>query len=105
MNHIVTLPKLTRFFATCKSKFALKSELSDVATSGSYTDLSNTPTIPTVPTNISAFTNDAGYVTNSSINLMEYAKVASPTFTGTVTAPTLTVTTALNIPGGKIWIE
>lgn len=33
-----------------------------------------------------------------------YAKLASPTFTGTVTAPTLTVSTTLNIPGGKIWI-
>jgi hypothetical protein len=33
------------------------------------------------------------------------ANVASPTFTGTVTAPTLTVTTTLNIPGGKIWIS
>jgi uncharacterized protein (TIGR02145 family) len=27
--------------------------------------LTNTPTIPTVPTNVSAFTNDAGYVTTS----------------------------------------
>lgn len=33
-----------------------------------------------------------------------YAKLASPTFTGTVTVPTLTVSTTLNIPGGKIWI-
>jgi uncharacterized protein (TIGR02145 family) len=30
--------------------------------SGDYNDLTNTPTIPTVPTNVSAFTNDAGYV-------------------------------------------
>ena len=29
-----------------------------------YSLLSNTPTIPTVPTNVSAFTNDAGYLTN-----------------------------------------
>ncbi len=34
-----------------------------------------------------------------------YAKKASPTFTGTVTVPTLTVTTSLTIPGGKIYIE
>ena len=33
--------------------------------SGNYNDLSNKPTIPTVPTNVSAFTNDAGYVTNT----------------------------------------
>lgn len=38
-------------------------ELAAVATSGSYSDLSNTPTIPTVPQNVSAFTNDAGYLT------------------------------------------
>ena len=38
--------------------------LSAVATSGSYSDLSGTPTIPTVPTNVSAFTNDAGYLTS-----------------------------------------
>lgn len=31
--------------------------------SGSYNDLTNKPTIPTVPTNISAFTNDVGYLT------------------------------------------
>jgi hypothetical protein len=31
--------------------------------SGSYTDLTNKPVIPTVPTNVSAFTNDSGYLT------------------------------------------
>ena len=30
--------------------------------SGSYNDLTNKPTIPTVPTKVSAFTNDAGYL-------------------------------------------
>ncbi len=30
-----------------------------------YNDLTNTPTIPTVPTNVSEFTNDAGYVTEN----------------------------------------
>lgn len=34
-----------------------------VATSGSYNDLTDKPTIPTVPKNVSAFTNDAGYIT------------------------------------------
>ena len=37
--------------------------LSTVATSGSYSDLSNKPTIPVVPTKVSAFINDAGYLT------------------------------------------
>ena len=35
--------------------------------SGDYNDLTNTPTIPTVPANISAFTNDAGYITMDSV--------------------------------------
>ena len=42
---------------------ANSSDLASVATTGSYSDLSNKPTIPTVPTNVSAFTNDAGYLT------------------------------------------
>lgn len=32
--------------------------------SGDYNDLTNTPVIPIVPTNVSAFTNDAGYLTS-----------------------------------------
>ena len=32
--------------------------------SGDYNDLRNKPTIPTVPENVSAFNNDAGYLTN-----------------------------------------
>ena len=35
--------------------------------SGSYNDLTDTPAIPTVPTNVSAFTNDAGYITMDSV--------------------------------------
>lgn len=34
---------------------------------GDYNSLTNKPTIPTVPTTVSAFTNDAGYITNSDI--------------------------------------
>lgn len=41
---------------------ALKQDAS-TAFSGDYNDLSNKPTIPVVPTNVSAFTNDAGYLT------------------------------------------
>ena len=33
--------------------------------SGSYNDLTDKPTIPTVPTNVSAFVNDAGYITSA----------------------------------------
>lgn len=42
---------------------ANSADLADVATSGDYDDLSNKPTIPVVPTNVSAFNNDAGYLT------------------------------------------
>lgn len=41
--------------------------------SGDYNDLTNKPTIPTVPTNVSAFVNDAGYLTEHQ-SLAEYAK-------------------------------
>ena len=34
-----------------------------MATSGNYNDLINKPTIPVVPTAVSAFTNDVGYLT------------------------------------------
>jgi uncharacterized protein (TIGR02145 family) len=34
-----------------------------VATTGDYNDLTNTPSIPTIPENVSEFTNDAGYLT------------------------------------------
>ena len=37
--------------------------LSAVAISGSYNDLTDKPNIPTVPTNISSFVNDMGYIT------------------------------------------
>lgn len=45
--------------------------------SGSYNDLTNKPTIPTVPTNVSAFTNDAGYITKDVDNLTNYYTAAS----------------------------
>ena len=39
--------------------------------SGNYDDLTNKPTIPTVPTDISAFNNDVGYITG--VDLSNYA--------------------------------
>lgn len=52
------------------------SGLASVATSGSYTDLTNKPTIPTVPTNLSEFNNDAGYLTASDVAGKQDAAVA-----------------------------
>jgi len=66
------------------------SGLSIVATSGSYTDLLNQPVIPTVPTNVSAFTNDAGYITNS----------ITSAFTITNTAPLV-----INVPSANAGIQ
>jgi hypothetical protein len=43
-------------------------QLSTVATTGSYDDLTDTPTIPVVPTDVSSFNNDAGYLTSSDIS-------------------------------------
>ena len=48
---------------TEKSSWNNKSEFS-----GAYADLTGKPTIPTVPTNVSAFTNDAKYVDESKLN-------------------------------------
>ena len=45
------------------NKKANKSELSTVAFSGSYNDLKNKPTIPSVPTKTSQLTNDSGFIT------------------------------------------
>ena len=43
--------------------YALYAKAAGNGFSGDYNDLTNTPAIPTVPTNVSAFTNDAGYIT------------------------------------------
>lgn len=49
--------------------------LASVATSGSYNDLKDKPAIPTVPTKVSAFINDAGYLTQHQ-SLDGYAKTS-----------------------------
>lgn len=62
---------------------ANSADLAEVATSGSYNDLTDKPTIPTVPTNVSAFTNDAGYITATDVadkqDKMPIVQVASGT--------------------------
>lgn len=52
--------------------------------SGSYNDLTNKPTIPTVPTKVSAFTNDAGYITDADI------PEGASAYTGTISAVSTT---------------
>ena len=47
--------------------YALYAKEAGNSFSGDYNDLANTPVIPTVPTNVSAFTNDAGYITTQDV--------------------------------------
>lgn len=66
MAKLVDLDGLAYFYGKIKAMLAEKLGKNDVATvakSGSYNDLTNKPTIPIVPSNVSAFTNDAGYLT------------------------------------------
>lgn len=44
---------------------ANSADLATVAISGSYNDLSDKPGIPTIPTNVSSFINDSGYITST----------------------------------------
>ena len=103
-----SLPTATQLSQELGDK-ANSADLAEVATSGSYNDLSdkptipaaqvqsdwnesdttskayikNKPTIPTVPTNVSAFNNDAGYITASYVaakqDKMAIVQVASGT--------------------------
>ena len=52
------------------SEYAKTSELATVATSGSYSDLTNKPT---VPTKTSQLTNDSGYLVNADLPLVTYS--------------------------------
>ena len=76
--------------------------LSTVATSGSYNDLSNKPTIPVVPEDVSAFNNDAGYLTSyteTDPTVPSWAKQPSkPTYTASEVGalPSTTVIPTVN---------
>ena len=103
--------------------YAKTTDLSAVATSGSYNDLSNKPTIPSAYTLPNATSSTLGgvkvgsniSVSNGIISLaksnvtsaLRYtpATTNNASFTGTTMVQTLTVSSALNIPGGSIWIE
>lgn len=51
--------------------------------SGDYNDLTNKPTIPTVPTNVSAFTNDSGYALQSELFSGDYNDLTNKPYTPT----------------------
>ena len=67
--------------------------------SGNYNDLFNKPIIPTVPTNVSAFTNDAGYITSANIPAIPTVPINVSAFTNDVGYITSAeVQQAANIP-------
>ena len=66
---------------TLLNEKANTSDLANVATSGSYNDLSNKPT------NVSTFTNDANYVTSNGNAETTQTNVSSATFENTLEAP------------------
>lgn len=55
--------KLPAAFDGNYNSLSNKPNLAPVATSGNYNDLLDKPFVPTLSTNVSAFTNDAGYLT------------------------------------------
>lgn len=109
--------------ASTLSAYAKTTDLSAVAKSGSYNDLSNKPTIPSaytlpaasssvmggvkVGSNISVTGGTISLVKNNVTSALGYtpATTNNASLTGTTMVQTLTVSSALNIPGGSIWIE
>jgi hypothetical protein len=64
LSSYATTASLSSYVLTSAlAAYATTASLATVATTGAYADLSGAPTIPTVPTVVSAFTNDAGYLT------------------------------------------
>jgi len=103
--------------------YAKTADLSAVAKSGSYNDLTNKPTIPSAYTlpaasssvmggvkvgnNISVTSGTISVTKNNVTSALGYtpATTNDTSLTGTTTVQTLTVSSALNIPSGQIWIE
>ena len=109
--------------ASTLAAYAKITDLSAVAKTGSYNDLTNKPTIPAAYTLPNATSSTLGgvkvgsnisvsdgtiSVTKSNVtSALGYtpATTNNASFTGTTMVQTLTVSSVLNIPGGSIWIE
>lgn len=109
--------------ASTLTAYAKITDLSAVAKTGSYNDLTNKPTIPAAYTLPNATSSTLGgvkvgsniSVSNGSISIAKSnvtsalgytpATTNNASFTGTTMVQTLTVSSVLNIPGGSIWIE
>lgn len=109
--------------ASTLTAYAKITDLSAVAKTGSYNDLTNKPTIPAAYTLPNATSSTLGgvkvgsniSVSNGTISIAKSnvtsalgytpATTNNASFTGTTMVQTLTVSSVLNIPGGSIWIE
>lgn len=109
--------------ASTLTAYAKITDLSAVAKTGSYNDLTNKPTIPAAYTLPNATSSTLGgvkvgsniRVSNGTISIAKSnvtsalgytpATTNNASFTGTTMVQTLTVSSVLNIPGGSIWIE
>lgn len=109
--------------ASTLTAYAKITDLSAVAKTGSYNDLTNKPTIPAAYTLPNATSSTLGgvkvgsniSVSNGTISVTKSnvtsalgytpATTNNASFTGTTMVQTLTVSSVLNIPGGSIWIE
>lgn len=109
--------------ASALTAYAKITDLSAVAKTGSYNDLTNKPTIPAAYTLPNATSSTLGgvkvgsniSVSNGTISIAKSnvtsalgytpATTNNASFTGTTMVQTLTVSSVLNIPGGSIWIE
>ena len=69
--------------------------------SGSYTDLTNKPTIPTIPINVSYFSNDAGYLTNTYHDSTKQNSLVSGTNIKTINGISLLGSGDITISGGS----
>ena len=75
----------------------------DKTFSGSYNDLADKPAIPTIPANVSAFTNDAGYITANDIPSGSGGNSDfTHTTNTTVSTSTVAVTFAENTRGSRM---
>jgi len=86
------------------SNYATVESLATVATSGSYTDLTDKPTIPVVPTDVSAFNNDAGYITQEEVIINE-AFPNSWHKTGTMADLIADINADTNAVAGKVYMD
>lgn len=82
---------------------ANSADLASVATSGSYNDLTNQPTIPVVPTNVSAFDNDAGYLTEHQSLSNYYQKDESKDLAAIMSISTLSSAGVITVTTNPEW--